>query len=131
VDQVPLGFVNQESVTLDEKGAKRVWVAGTKGADEKRMATLQLCVRMRNPVADTRGCMRHQQIKQTICFRGLGRRLSKKETDQYDPRVLVAWHPKAWYDRLMCNEWAGYDFASQISVVRPTLHMLWLWNQPT
>ena len=109
VDQVPLGFLSQSNICLAPKGEKRVWVAGTKGADEKRMATLQICVNMVNPVNG-----RHKQIKQTVTFRGTGLRITAAERAAWDQRVIVRFQPSAWYDQVMCNEWVAEDFAPQV-----------------
>ncbi|KAK3260231.1 hypothetical protein CYMTET_30799 [Cymbomonas tetramitiformis] len=106
VDQVPIPFVMQSSRTYEQKGSGRVWVAGTKNADDKRFCTLMCTVRMIG--LDANG--HHQQPKQTICFRGTGARISQAEKDAYDKRVIVRWQPKAYYDQALCAEWRLLDF---------------------
>jgi hypothetical protein len=114
VDQVPMNFNCQSKMTFERKGAKRVWIAGAKGCDEKRMATLQLCVVNRNAVM-VHGKPQHQQMKQTVVFKGTGKRISKAEYAAYDKRVIVRFHKKAYYDGPTCIEWCLTDYYEQLS----------------
>jgi hypothetical protein len=114
VDQVPMNFSNQSNMTMATRGSKRVWCAGAKGCNEKRMATLQICVRMANPTT-VRGVTQHPQMKQTIVFKGKGKGIKKVEWEAYDPRVIVKFNKKAYYDSELCNEWALTDFMDQLS----------------
>ncbi|KAK3257684.1 hypothetical protein CYMTET_33240 [Cymbomonas tetramitiformis] len=61
---------------------------------------------------------KHQQPRQTICFRGTGVRIRPEERAGYDKRVRVVFQPKAYYDDEMCAEWAVSDFNSQVDHVQ-------------
>ncbi|KAK3257003.1 hypothetical protein CYMTET_33893 [Cymbomonas tetramitiformis] len=61
---------------------------------------------------------KHQQPRQTICFRGTGIRISSAERAAYDKRVRVVFQAKAYYNDEMCAEWATTDFNSQVDAVR-------------
>ncbi|KAK3254849.1 hypothetical protein CYMTET_35951 [Cymbomonas tetramitiformis] len=114
VDQVYIPFLMQCSSTYEEKGSARVWLSGTKNADDKRFCTLQCLVRMCGLDDDGK----HQQPRQTICFRGTGVRISAEERAGYDKRARVVFQPKAYYDDEMCAEWAVSDFNSQVDHVQ-------------
>ena len=61
VDQVPLSFASSRTAVWDAKGSKRVWVKSGGPSEEKRMATLQLCICPDTP----------QAVRPTIIFRGM------------------------------------------------------------
>ena len=80
--------------TYEDKGAKRVWIAGSKADDGKRFCTLQICARSAvDPSKPRRG-----QPKIAVIFRGQGKRISAEERPAYHPDVLVRFQPKAWAD---------------------------------
>ena len=96
VDQVPLPLFKPTS-TVDNLGAKRVWIAGTKGDDSaKRFCTLQICVRLKNQETLADGSIKPgtKQPALTTCFRGTGVRIKRSERDQYHPDVNVQYVPK-------------------------------------
>ena len=105
VDQVPLTLADGSRQTYDEVGARRVWISGSKHGDDKREATLQLCVRLSNSA---------QQPKPTTIFRGKGLRLKKAEKGSWDSRVHVLFQPKAWADNI-CLHWAESIFPASVT----------------
>ena len=119
VDQVPLPLFKPTS-TVDNLGAKRVWIAGTKGDDSaKRFCTLQICVRLKNQETLADGSIKPgtKQPALTICFRGTGVRIKKSERDQYHPDVNVQFQRKAWYDEPTCLDWAIKHFSRDVKEV--------------
>ena len=106
VDQVPLTLTNGSKETYDDVGSGRVWVAGSKKGDDKREATLQLCVRLSNSA---------RQPKATIIFRGKGLRLRQSERESWDSRVNVLFQPKAWADNSICLSSANDIFAKAVT----------------
>ena len=92
--------------TYDDVGSGRVWVAGSKKGDDKREATLQLCVQLSNSA---------RQPKATIIFRGKGLRLRQSERESWDSRVNVLFQPKAWADNSICLSWANDIFAKAVT----------------
>ena len=89
VDQVPMPLF-KATTTVDEKGAKRVHIRGTKNDDsEKRFCTLQVCVRFVDQESLGSGGIKHKQPRLTICFRGTGKRISALERSSYHPDINV------------------------------------------
>ena len=74
VDQVPLTLQDANQQTYTERGSSRVWIRGSKKGDDKREATLQLCVRLTDD----------SEIGQpypVLIFRGQGKRITQQEKD--------------------------------------------------
>ena len=91
VFQVPLTLQDANQQTYTERGSSRVWIRGSKKGDDKREATLQLCVRLTDD----------SEIGQpypVLIFRGQGKRITQQEKDAWDDRVEVKFQPKAWAD---------------------------------
>ncbi|KAK3283875.1 hypothetical protein CYMTET_8440 [Cymbomonas tetramitiformis] len=102
VDQVPLPFVvGDYEHTIDEKGAKDVWVRQPGSGLEKRQATLQICLRA--GVDDLGNNL--PQLPIAIIFRGTGQRITEAEKRAYDPRVHVYFQKCAWVDMTVAIEW--------------------------
>ena len=80
VDQVLFTLSDGSKETYEDVGEGRVWICGSKKGDDKREATLQLCVRLSNTAA---------QPKPTFIFRGKGLRLKQTERDSWDDRANV------------------------------------------
>ena len=114
-DQVPME-VDQCKYTLNDKGSKVCFVKGTKKDITKRLATIQLCVRLEGD----------QVMKPCVIMRnanpcedrfelpdGLKNRLvdfmkdgqKKREDEWYDDRVVVMWDPKAWFSQDVAYQW--------------------------
>ena len=101
VDQVPLSFGSSGGKIWDVKGAKRVCAKSDGPSEEKRMATMQLCI---TPDGDP--------IPPTLIFRGKGK-VSAAEIKMYAKGCYVAWQPKAWADTAFCVWWAKNVFAKR------------------
>ena len=122
VDQVPLEL-NQSDFTLDMKGtADPIHIRQPKKAIDKRLATIQVCVRVKG----------EQIVKPTLISRNEnpaedryemppGLRNRKVEFDGrkgpeqsfYDDRVDVMWQEKAWADEKRVHTLA-FGFGSAI-----------------
>ncbi|KAK3273295.1 hypothetical protein CYMTET_18458 [Cymbomonas tetramitiformis] len=102
VDQVPLPFVVGDfEHTIDDKGAKDVWIRQPGSGLEKRQATLQICIR----AGKTLEGKNLPQPRIAILFRGTGKRISEAEKTAYHPDVDVYWQKCAWVDRPVAIEW--------------------------
>ena len=108
VDQVPCNLREGGKVTFEDKGSTRVWIAGAKADDGKRICTLQIVARAHNGSSDM---PRHGQPKVGIIFRGQGLRVSEAERESWHPDVHVRFQPKAWADTLYCEAHAGHEMA--------------------
>ena len=97
IDQVPLTLQDSTDRIYDTTGSEHIWMRASKQGDDKREATLQLCVRLDNDAV---------QPKPVIIFRGKGLRITEKERAECDPRVIVSFQPKAWADREFCTWYA-------------------------
>jgi hypothetical protein len=87
VDQVPMPFANDDEITMDFVGTRRVWIKQLGSGLEKRQCTLQLCIRALG-----------EQPKPTLLFRGnteLVRDFDavcrEEEEQEYDKDVVVLW----------------------------------------
>ena len=119
LDQVPNPLCNFKLETYDAKGVKSVRIAvGKDGSDSKRFCTFQILHRFKGnrkpgslPSRDPT-----QQPQLCICFRGKGLRISKEERAAWDPRVVVQFQPKAWYDQSTTLEWVERALSKVISL---------------
>ena len=109
-DQVPCPFSMDTKTTYAKKGSTEVQVASPKEADTKRFCTLHLCFRgavdekegfanVEYPNLDFDWNVNGEQPPQVIIFRGKGLRLSEREKNSWDKRIVVMFQPKAWVDR--------------------------------
>ena len=90
---------------------------GSKHDMSKRQATLQICVRPEGeqimpPVIIFKNLNPWESafdlpegLDHEITFNDNGKRKRGKESNFYDPRVLVAWQEKAWADEPFCLEY--------------------------
>ncbi|CEP02962.1 hypothetical protein PBRA_009180 [Plasmodiophora brassicae] len=87
-DGVPLPFVNDgDRRTVDDVGAKRVWIRQPGPGDEKRQATLFLCI----------GADCEVQPRPYVIFRGKGTQILRSaEPSQWDSRVSVHFQENGW-----------------------------------
>ena len=106
VDQVPFTLADGDKRTYNDVGEKRVWISGSKKGDDKREATLQLCVCLSNSA---------QQPKATIIFRGKGLRIKQQERQSWDKAVNVLFQSKAWADNGICLHWATTIFPEAVN----------------
>lgn len=104
VDQTPLPFTFNKGQGYDKKGTKTVWHQGAQSSLEKRQCTVQLTI-----FADGEPC-----VKPLIIFRGKGKRLTKKEKDSYDKRV-VKFQSNAWCDEVIMKSWVEEMWRRPIS----------------
>ena len=96
MDQTPLEFCfNTKGSTYSSTGGKTVWCRTTGSGHDKRQCTVQLTI-----FADG-----EPRIKPFIIFKGTGKRISAKETNQYDNRVVVKFQENAWCDEEMMIYW--------------------------
>lgn len=103
VDQVPCNLRAGGDRTYEDKGAKRVWLAGSPADDGKRFCTLYVIARAKgDPSKPRRG-----QPKLGIIFRGGGIRISDAERASWHPEVRVRFQKKAWADDEVCEEHAN------------------------
>ena len=89
--------------TYDEKGTKRVWMAGAPADDGKRFMTLNMLARAENGDASK---PRRGQPKLGIIFRGAGLKRKAEEISSYHPDVNVRFQKKAWADDELCEAFA-------------------------
>ncbi|CEP02794.1 hypothetical protein PBRA_002761 [Plasmodiophora brassicae] len=89
-DEVPLPFVNDgDRRTVDDVGTKRVWIRQPGAGDEKRQATLFLCI----------GADCEVQPRPHVIFRGKGTQILRSdEPNQWDSRVSVHFQENGWVD---------------------------------
>ncbi|CEP03512.1 C2H2-type domain-containing protein [Plasmodiophora brassicae] len=89
-DEVPLPFVSDgDRRTVDDVGAKRVWIRQPGPGDEKRQATLFLCI----------GADCDVQPRPHVIFRGKGTQILRgDEPNQWDSRVSVHFQENGWVD---------------------------------
>ena len=129
IDQVPLPLCNP-STTIDEKGAKRVWIGGTKNDDsQKRFCTLQVAVRLTNQKMLSDGSIKSgtAQPKLTFCFRGKGLRITQQEKEAWHPGVNVQFQDKAWCAEAQCIDYAIKHFSEDVKEV-PGTNLVFLDN---
>jgi hypothetical protein len=103
-DQVPLSFSPGATSTLHMRGANRCWVRSSGSGQDKRMATLQLCI-----CADPHS----QVVRPTIVLRGKGLRLTNEELEYYEglaDRIRVMWQNNAWTDGATIHLWLLEEF---------------------
>ena len=104
VDQVGIVLDIDASRTLDEKGAKSVFVRGRHGQHkESRTATFQIAVNLDGDAT--------LQPRLMIVFRGTGTRIKRVEREAWDARVIVEFQRKAYMDNDMCMRWLRNEFA--------------------
>ena len=115
IDQVPCNLREGSTSTYNEKGADRIWLAGTKADDGKRFCTLQIICRAANGPEDS---PRRGQPKIGVIFRGQGLRLSQEEKDAWHPDVHVRFQPKAWADTEYCEQHAAVEMAEATAEAR-------------
>ena len=119
LDQVPNPLCNYKLETYDVKGTKTVRIAvGKDGSDRKRFCTFQILHRFignRKP-GNTPSRDPTQQPQLCICFRGKGLRISKEERAAWDPRVIVQFQQKAWYDEATTLEWVERALSKVVSL---------------
>jgi hypothetical protein len=89
--------------TYDEKGSKRIWMAGAPADDGKRFMTLNMLARAKNGDASK---PRRGQPKLGIIFRGKGQKRKAAEIAGYHPDVNVRFQKKAWADDELCEAFA-------------------------
>ena len=106
VDQVPCNLREGAKCTYDEKGARRVWLAGCKQDDGKRFCTLQIIARAEN---GDPSLPLHGQPKVGVIFRGQGLRISDEEREGWHKDVHVRFQPKAWADTEYCEAHAAVE----------------------
>ena len=102
-DQVGCNLRAGLQKTYDEKGAKRVWMAGAPADDGKRFMTLNMIARAKNGDASK---PRRGQPKLGIIFRGAGLKRKAEEIAGYHPDVNVRFQKKAWADDELCEAFA-------------------------
>lgn len=113
--QVPCNLREGSKSTYEEKGAQRVWLAGTKADDGKRFCTLQIIARCANGPEDV---PRRGQPKIGIIFRGQGCRISNEEKSGWHPDVHVRFQPKAWADEAYCVSHAAKEMVEATAAAR-------------
>ena len=115
MDQTPLPFEYLSGRTYNQRGKKTIWVqASQQSGWEKRQATIQLTI-----FADA-----VPGVKPLIFFRGQGVGATVvAEQQQYDPRVVAKFNPKAYANSSNMVEWLDEQV---IPVLRgqPTLMVL-------
>jgi hypothetical protein len=87
--------------TITTVGEVQVVVHGQQD-DDKRFATIQLCIRMDG-----------KQPRVCVLFRGKGK-VSQAEKLSYDKRVHVMFQPKAWVDRPTGLSWIKENLAKHL-----------------
>ena len=85
MDQTPMPFEVGTGATYNETGARTVWVKSLGSGLDKRQATVQLTVH-----ADGL-----PQTLPMVVFRGKGLRITSKEKQLWDKRVVVKFQEKA------------------------------------
>lgn len=96
MDQVPLPFVVDQGTTYHTIGNEQVWVSQPSSGLDKRLATLQLCIRAEGD----------QNIKPALVFRGKGN-VTFLEKENYDERVDVYFQQNAWMDTAVNMQWCN------------------------
>ena len=96
MDQTPMPFEVGTTTTYNDTGARTVWIKSLGSGLDKRQATVQLTVHA-NGIAQT---------PPMIVFRGKGLRITSKERNQWDKRVVVKFQEKAWVDESISLRWA-------------------------
>ena len=102
-DQAPLPFVNGQTERWAPKESKLVSITQPLRGLEKRQCTIQ-------PTIGSGGKL----MRCAIIFRGTGKRISKVETQSYDPRVGVFFQKNAWADSNLCMTWAKRCFRTSL-----------------
>lgn len=74
-----------------------MWHQGAQSGMEKRQCTVQLII-----FADG-----EPHVKPLLIFRGQGKRISKKEKEAYDKRVVIKFQKKAWCDEAIMKSWVA------------------------
>ena len=115
IDQVPCNLREGGKCTYDEKGATRIWLAGTKADDGKRFCTLQIIARAANGAP---GTPRRGQPKIGVIFRGQGKRISAEERAGWHPDCDVRFQPKAWADAEYCELHAAHEMVAATEPAR-------------
>jgi hypothetical protein len=100
--------------TYNEKGAKRVWIAGGKADDGKRFCTFNISAR----AVCIEGKPRRGQPKMSVIFKGQGKKISAQERAGWHPNVHVRFQKKAWADDALCEEVAGEEIAEATEEAR-------------
>lgn len=100
--------------TYEEKGSKRVWIAGAKADDGKRFCTFNITTR----AICIAGKQRRGQPRMGVTFRGLGKKISAQERAAWHPDVHVRFQKKAWADDALCEEVAGEEIAEATADAR-------------
>ena len=80
--------------SYDKKGVKEVWTQSGQSGLDKRQVTVQLTV-----FADE-----VDRVSPTATFRGKCLRISTKEKQSYDRRVIAMYREKAWCDQEIMKE---------------------------
>jgi hypothetical protein len=108
MDQTPISFEFLDRKTYASAGSKTVWVKTARSGWDKRQATLQI-------VLHADGELR---CKPLLIFHGKGDRKGKptdsrlkKEYKRYDPRVVVAFNPKAYSNTDVMIEWIRSQYS--------------------
>lgn len=115
VDQVPCNLREGIKATYDEKGATRIWIAGTKADDGKRFCTLQIIARASNGDPSK---PRNGQPKIGVIFRGQGIVIRDEEKKGWHPDVHVRFQKKAWADDDYCLAHAGKEMVEATAEAR-------------
>ena len=95
MDQTPLPFVLNDGKTYDDTGATEIWCASAASGLDKLQCTVQL-------TAFADGVSR---VRPLVIFRGLGKRIAKKESDAWDSRVKVMFQENAWCSESIMKAW--------------------------
>lgn len=113
VDQVPFNMTGGTDTTYEQRGSTWVFIKGRSGQHKSsRDATLQITINLSGKS--------RLQPKPIIMFRGLGRRLTEAERAAWDPRVVVKFSPKAYYNDDECLLWALNDFGPYLKMHNET-----------
>ena len=96
MDQTPLQFCfNAKGAIYAVTGEKSVWTRTSGSGHDKRPCTVQLIL-----FADG-----EPRLKPLLILKGQGKRISGKETKQYDSRVVVKFQENAWCDEEIMIFW--------------------------
>ena len=98
VDQTPMPFEIGTDTTYNNAGDRTVWVKSLGSGLDKRQATVQLTVHA-DGIPHT---------PPMIVFRGKGLRITSKEQEQWDKRVVVKFQENAWVDETVGLQWVQF-----------------------
>ena len=96
IDQTPMPFEVGTSITYNDIGARTVWVKSLGSGLDKRQAMVQLTVHADGV----------PQTPSMVVFRGKGLRITSKERNLWDKRVVVKFQENAWVNEDISLRWA-------------------------